>query len=248
MCDLFDSSSRWNEIRSTHPFPAKRITAISNYSKRRGMRIEFNLLEIISECKELRRKRGDFDNADSSYQIESGSLKIMIRYNKALLIILFIFSLMSLFVGIGLLISMIIDDNRIINYKPIWVSSSVFIFFIGAGIYLTVVALKLNSSNPGYLLLTPSGLEINYPFYLFHKIFFRWSEIEDIQVFRYKYVKHIGFNFYNTYMGRRRGILCLLNKIYTKIYTGYDFTVRSYYEKDPEELCYLLQGWKNFYS
>lgn len=237
MQSLFYPSSRWKELKSTHPFPMSRINALSDYSKQKAVNFEVNISEIISNLEETEITSDDVNSesehlTNSKPQNESRSIKILMRRNRVLL------ALGSLMFFGGSIFFLFIINNS---------TQDKIISIISGLLGITCLVAFINSiyQEPGYIFLTNAGIKIQYPSFFgkeVKKLFFKWSDIEKIGVGDSD-VKFIGFNFSDSYTGE------MPNFTLDQVFFDYDFFLPDNFDNHkPEELCYKLQKWKNFYS
>jgi Zn-dependent protease with chaperone function len=233
MQDLFNPSSHWQELISTHPFPISRIKALSDYSERKGI-VEVDIPEIISNLELIETssdddKRENKNVTDSKIKSESHSVKIFMRRG---IVVLGSFSLIFFIVSIVFLVS----NNSVQD-----TIASIICLLIGA--FFFTVFVNSIYQKPGYIMLNTAGIEIQNPNFFGKEginFFFKWSDIEEIGVYDSD-VKGIGFNFSDSYTGETQNFL-------NQVLVGYDFILYNSFEQKNEELCHQLQKWKKAYS
>ncbi|MDJ0735041.1 MAG: M48 family metalloprotease [Nostocaceae cyanobacterium] len=235
--NLLYPSSRWEELMSTHPFPINRINALSYHSKQKGINVGVNIPEIISNLKESEIASEDTNSksehlTNSNPQTESRSEKILMRRNSVL------------FASVSLML-IIVSVFYFINNNSTQ-DKTIAIFCLLLGITCLVAFINSIYQSPGYIILSNVGIEIHNP-KLFGKkgrqFFFKWSDIEEIEVSEFFGAKQIGFNFYDSYTGEMQNYMNI-----NQVFTGYHFCLGNDFNQKPKYLRDKIQKWKDFYS
>ena len=231
--------SATDSLLSTHPPLIKRIYALSNYSKRKGVYLELNLTEPISEAEEAVLNYSDYERHLDSIQIDSelmsklSFLKISkdrIRQFLALISILFLLT------GAFQLVENFQQTVRIQDWNFAIIS-------LILGLYGVTKCVSSLFKHPGFIFLSSSGLLIRRSDFLWkqaERIFFDWSDIEDISVYVNGSDKEVVFNLSENCREAVQEFSSLLDRSID----GYDFNLGCGYVKEPEEICHTLKKWQ----
>lgn len=238
-------SFSWGKLLYTHPPLYDRIQALNDYSKQRGLRTidsyektKESIYKTLADKLNHTRRNSKKNTKKNDFEIkkldsEPVFKKIYMRHNR---LILAIFGPALILAGI-----IVFSSDDLPLYEMLM---SILTVILGVLILLGLV--YTFKHNPGHLLLSSEGLEIVYASSNKNarKQFFRWTEIEEIRISYIHSSKQVCFNFSDEYLNPNNEF----TKFFNRSLIGYDVTIGGCYEIKPEELCYTLQKWKNFYS